>query len=143
MQVHALDGNVKYREAAGVMGSVISFSRIPTIQTHPAERVTFNEVVKLLVTPTQSHVTSMGAPIAFCIALISFSISCTHESRKNKIYKLLHCCCKQSAWKLETCGSNHLKVGMSYSVIHLNLTSLFEWCVVRCGSKNGHQKISV
>jgi hypothetical protein len=26
------------------------------------------------------------------------------------------------------------------SVTHLNQIPIFEWCVVRCGSKNGYQK---
>ena len=29
---------------------------------------------------------------------------------------------------------------MSDSVIYLNQTPIFEWCVIRCGSKNKYQK---
>jgi hypothetical protein len=29
-----------------------------------------------------------------------------------------------------------------YSATYLNQTPIFEWRVVRCGSKNGHQKTS-
>ena len=30
-------------------------------------------------------------------------------------------------------------VHMPNSVTYLNWTPIFEWCVVRCGSNNGHQ----
>ena len=29
---------------------------------------------------------------------------------------------------------------MSNSVTYLNVVPMFEWCVVRCGSKNGDQR---
>ena len=29
---------------------------------------------------------------------------------------------------------------MPNSVTYLNKTPIFDWCVIRCGSKNGHQK---
>lgn len=31
-------------------------------------------------------------------------------------------------------------VDMPHSVTYLNEAPLFDWCVVRCASKNGHQK---
>jgi hypothetical protein len=38
-----------------------------------------------------------------------------------------------------TTGSN-TKVNDPTLVTYLNRTPIFEWCAVRCGSKNGHQK---
>ena len=34
------------------------------------------------------------------------------------------------------------KVCICYYVIYLNWTPIFEWCVVRCKSKNGHHKVT-
>ena len=33
------------------------------------------------------------------------------------------------------------KVDVTYSTTYVDQTPYFEWCVVRYGSKNGHQKI--
>ena len=33
-----------------------------------------------------------------------------------------------------------LKVSRTNSVSHFQQTPIFEWCVVRCGSKNAHHK---
>lgn len=67
-----------------------------------------------------------------------------HTQSKNSFlffsYKLLHCRCNQVARKLETCGNNQLEAGMPYSLIHVHWTPVLECCVVRCGSKDGHQK---
>ena len=35
--------------------------------------------------------------------------------------------------------SSQIKVSRRTSVTYLNQTPTFEWCVLRCGSKNGHQ----
>ena len=39
-------------------------------------------------------------------------------------------------------SNSRYKVSRSNFVTHLNTTPMFEWCVIRCGSKNGHQKAS-
>ena len=37
-------------------------------------------------------------------------------------------------------GIYDLELHMPISVTYLNSTPMFEWCVVSCRSKNGHQK---
>ncbi len=68
-----------YRAAAAAMGRFMLDSLIPTRQTRPADVVASNDVVRLFLVPTQSHVTSIGAPIASWISFNSLSISCSQK----------------------------------------------------------------
>lgn len=65
-----------YRAAAGVRGTVISLWPMPTRQTRPPDRVALKAVFMLLLSPTQSIVTSMSAFICFFSARTSASTSC-------------------------------------------------------------------
>lgn len=68
-----------YRAAAAAIGRFMLDSLIPTRQTRPADVVASNAVVRLFLVPTQSHVTSIGAPIASWISFNSLSISCSQK----------------------------------------------------------------
>ncbi|KAG0570218.1 hypothetical protein KC19_6G145000 [Ceratodon purpureus] len=62
---------------------------MPTRQTRPPDRVALNAVFILLVTPTQSIVTSIPSPIAFCKACTSDSTSWFSNFSREFIKKIL------------------------------------------------------
>lgn len=70
----------QYLAAAGVSGTVISLWPIPTRQTFPPARVALRAVDIVLLKPAQSKLTSIGAPIAFCISITSSAESYTLDN---------------------------------------------------------------